>query len=300
MLPRHCSMVNEQDVWNTYYITYKNQGNPSALTNHASGGSGSGSSDEPSRGFSVVKKRCSDPSEDDCKFRGPNAWEETFEHNDAANGIDNYGPARRLLTENERKSLRASVTAAADRTDICRKYIADLINKVATFEGWSPASPTDSGIEALFDRIWNERFRKLDGINGFGGIYLEKRNTHLGWSGAIYIAVNYDPREPRYWGISRNGLAKQYEAKSIPHLESADIGLSAIHELMHAAFAGGKTATDHDYAAAAAALSGESLPEFEPGEKGVFQASAWWGGHLRQACGMPGYDLKPTNYRLYR
>lgn len=88
MLPRHCSMVNEQDVWNTYYITPKNPGNPSALTNHASGGSGSGTSDEPSRGFSVVKKRCSDPSEDDCTFRGPNAWEEKFEHNDAANGID--------------------------------------------------------------------------------------------------------------------------------------------------------------------------------------------------------------------
>jgi hypothetical protein len=213
----------------------------------------------------------------------------------------------RRITTVEARILKRTINETINKTDTCKKYIADLINTVASIYGVTDKI-ISTDIETLFDKVLNSR--SWGGDDGLGGILISDTRL-LGNANHSWDA------EGGGWGQIRLGFAyaggyehtrikgargKEYVITNrldnydnlVDNITSAAGALLAIHELMHTAnkSAGG----DIDYAKAVAQLAGEADPKFEDANK----ASVYWDNRLRQACGVNGSSGQMTNYKLYK
>lgn len=115
---------------------------------------------------------------------------------------------------------------------------------------------------------------------------------------------------PKSGGLSRHFVANAITSYITTALQHPEIGLTTIHELMHAAISG-FAGSDESFAYAAAEIADVKRPIFTPYDpskpisatnRGVpYQASEYWGERLDQACGFSSHIThKFTNYKLYK
>jgi len=194
-------------------------------------------------------------------------------------------PSRRL-SRWEVETLKGSISSALMNSDDCKKYVGDLIAKVAENTG---ANIVAGSIEDLFAKVESTR-GATDPMMGGISVYtvpsiVSNAISSWDWVGA-----------PGFASIALGaGGGNDYIMTMLA--SPGDGGIKAIHELMHVAFSGARWAgSDRDFANAAADLAGENrLAD----KLDVSVYSKWWDDHLRQACGFPLKNAK-TPYKLYK
>ena len=221
----------------------------------------------------------------------------------------------RRVTGKEASQLVEAVTAAADNAEMCRKYIADLINKVAEMKGVKVVS-TD--VETLFMKVFNSRTPAPNEL--YGGIFINFESggharNHWSWEGGLpgsaEIYLGFEGGMPyQFYSVTSEKMKyAMMEQQRERFLSTPGYGgIMAIHELMHVALF--RKADDVDFARAAAEIAGDSfvLRPYEAKQADSlenqpfnYQGSNYWGERLNQACGYPSQITKKmTNYRLYK
>lgn len=212
----------------------------------------------------------------------------------------NWGPQRqtqqferRRVTSAEAEVLKESVTRAADNTELCRKYVKDLIERTAANAGKTVDDIVSTNIEALFDIVLGSRG---GGAPKWGGIFLRE-------STGIHSAQNY------WLWVGNPGFAEVNlgygtgQGSILDRLGKDKSGIITIHELLHVAVRSTSAQTnDLAYAIAAADIAGVDPPIFssDPTAR-VSQASRYWGERLNQACGFPSsVTNQMTDHKLYK
>jgi hypothetical protein len=215
----------------------------------------------------------------------------------------------RRITTVEARILKRTIIETISKNDLCKKYITDLINKVAEMAGKSnKIISTDIGV--LFDKVLKSRSRYGD--SGAGGIFLKGHgNSHAsqswdmeggGW-GMIYLAFAFSGGYSHVRIMGARGKETVITTRLntydniVDNITGDEGAMIAIHELMHTAVSG--AGTDYDYSYAVAELAGDERPVLGDNKKG--EVSNYWNERLRQACGLPSITSGlMTNYKLYK
>lgn len=250
--------------------------------------------------------------------------------------INNAGRRVRRMTRVEADRLKQSVESALNNSPGGKKYIKDLIERVA-FNTKGEIISTE--IPDLFERVYESRATNPT----YGGIWIFMEYSigsfgvnqwdWVGGRGSADIYMHFSNEMPK-------GTEKLSETDQIaPRNQSIQLylnspergGMPTIHELMHVAIKGrvpiGKVTesagVDSHYAYAAADLAGEERPVYISARAVLYQelkpsgsslpsniivtrnreesASAYWGQRLLQACKYNSHITnKPTNFKLYK
>jgi YD repeat-containing protein len=218
----------------------------------------------------------------------------------------------RRINPVEASILRKTIVKATNNTDLCKKYIADLIQKVATNGKKSADDIISTDIPTLFDKVLGSRSStpNAPNVNERGGIFITGYGhgssfSHNYWEwvgggvGFASLRLEFAGDTPpvfktltpdEQFSIRYDSITRQIETPGLG-------GMTAIHELIHVAVKG--IGNDIDLAKAAAELAGE---KFDPKDGDIVsQASQYWDDRLNQACGYPSsISRKMTNYKLYK
>jgi hypothetical protein len=218
----------------------------------------------------------------------------------------------RRINPVEASILKKTIVKATNNTDLCKKYIADLIQKVAANGKKSADDIISTDIPTLFDKVLGSRSStpNASNVNERGGIFITGYGhgssfSHNYWEwvgggvGFASLRLEFAGDTPpvfktltpdEQFSIRYDSITRQIETPGLG-------GMTAIHELIHVAVKG--IGNDIDLAKAAAELAGE---KFDPKDGDIVsQASQYWDDRLNQACGYPSsISRKMTNYKLYK
>jgi hypothetical protein len=130
------------------------------------------------------------------------------------------------LGEKELTILQSTVTAAADNSALCRKYIADLLERVKANTGKNPIS---TNVDELFRAIRDSRWQGAPDSPDRGGIFVANEDLSTAGDREIFIGlrsqaarglVGFDARHPVRAGISGGYMTLT------PFLSSLEVGLT--------------------------------------------------------------------------